>query len=293
MNILKLRSALMVCCFSSATGCASIQSSAEPVAMQPTSCVARVFANQIEVVGDKRVIPLPEPRLWTAEGLTEDGRAIVSRTAELNLATLTATPIAPELPGAVEDVSADGSKIILSRTIGEDRSSMVLFDRTDRSSRALALGTTDAAISQDGVSIAEQSGEEIRAYQGTKLILAVKGRLASWLDRRTLAYLRPTNDYEIVDIETGRREVFTPVGTPLVPLQRSRVSGALLYVSRTRGDFWSLDLSCPERFRIVVHEREDGGGSVIGFGCKASRPEAVRWINAESVCSVGTRRHAP
>ena len=266
-------------------GCASIQVVA-PLDAGDSSCVARVFANQIEVLDSDRVVQLPEPKLWTPEGVTEDGRRIVSRRSELDLTSLTVVPVRPELPGSVVDVSADGSVVLVSIRQGtDDRRTLALFDRKTGSSHPLTPGATDGAISPDGLSIAEQLGSRIRAYSQGQLLLEVEGRFASWLDANTLAYVRKSNDYEFVDTRTGQRRLFKPVGQPLMALQRSRESGALLYASRTRSDFWSFNSRCPERYRIVVHHSETGIGLEIGFGCKATRPETVRWINAERVCS--------
>ena len=272
---------LLIC-----AGCASIDAFPPTVAHNlNSSCVVRFFSNEIELVGSDRTIQLPDPKEWTAAGVTENGR-VLSREADLDLRTLAVTPIRPALPGTVIGASADGSKVVLSRREGQTgRDTVTVFDRRNGSSRQLSPDTTYAAISQDGRLVAEQAGTGIRAYRDGKLLVEVVGRLPSWLDAKTLSYLQPNDDYELIDVETGLRRMFKPVGQPIVSLRRSSASGALLYTARTRSDFWSLDLSCPERYRIVVHEREDSPGVVIGYGCKASRPEAIRWIDADAVCS--------
>lgn len=265
-------------------GCASV-GAVENANHRDSTCAVRVFSDQIEVLDSNRVVELPRPNLWTAEGVTADGRMIVSRESELDLTTLTATPINPELPGTVVDVSANGSKVLLLMKGANNRQQLVIFDREKQISRPLSVGVTAGAISPDGTSLAEQLGRQVRAYRETKLLIEVEGRFPSWLDADTLAYLRPSNDYELVNTQTGQRRILKPIGKPLMPVQHSTGTEGLLYASQTRSDFWSLNFRCPERYRLVVHERESGPGSVVGFGCKATRPESIRWVDTEKVCS--------
>lgn len=61
-----------------------------------------------------------------------------------------------------------------------------------------------------------------------------------------------------------------------------------MYVSQTIGDFWS-ELSCPERYRVMVHENEHAPGVVLDYGCKGG-PRSFEWINNAEVCSAAVAK---
>jgi len=282
----QLARALLLGSFSVLAGC-SAHLSTEAIrfkAQLQSACVGIVGRDVVSI--DDRRVPLPGPRDWDGRGLTSDGHAIIGRRAVLNLKSWTIEELQPPLPGRLIDVSADGSRVLLSEAESNaPENALFVLDRATRRAEPVTSGATDAVISPDGKLVAVQMKSEVTVYQGPTPILEVRGRFPSWLDAKTLAYLRSSKSYEIVDVTTGQRRAFRAVGKPETPLRRSNGS-QLLYATRTIGDFWS-DLGCMERYRLIVHDAEGEPGIVIRYGCKGSSPRSFLWINNAELCAAG------
>ena len=264
-------------------GCASLQPSPERLAgsVTNTSCVARITPSILSVLGQSRDIRLPIPRDWEANGLAENGKTIVATESELSLDDWSVNSITPPLPGTLVDVSSDGTHVLL---INKDNNQLQIYDRNKRTALPVVKDSKMGAISPDGVLVVAQVGERVKVVREGKVIFEEDGILPSWIDESTISFFAPEGRYVLIDLPSKSRRTLGVVGRPFVSLQRS-AGGALMYVTRTRADFWSADFTCPERYRVIVHEREQVPGVLFAVGCKGSPSTSIRWINNANVCS--------
>lgn len=246
-----------------------------------SSCVGLISGADVSIVGRGRLTLMSGD--WRASGLAIDGNSIVGRESVLNLRTKAVTRFERPLPGQVVDVSADGLRVLLfdPGRAGAQRG-LAIFDRSTGAQQFVTNEATDGALSPDSSLVAIENANRLKVFKGSEVVREMSGRFPSWLDATTLAYLKSPKTYTIVDLVTSQERVFRAVGKPHTPLLRSAHS-QLLYASRTIGDFWS-ELSCPERYRVMVHENESAPGVVLSYGCKGG-PRSFEWINNAELCS--------
>ena len=185
------------------------------------------------------------------------------------------------LPGTVVDVSSDGWHVLL---INKDNNQLQIYDRNRRTALPVVEDRKMGAISPDGGLVVAQVGQRVKVVREGKVVFEEDGTLPSWIDESTISFFAPEDYSYLIALPSKNRRTLSVVGRPFVSLQRS-AGGALMYVTRTRADFWSADLSCPERYRVIVHEREQEPGFLFAVGCKGSPSTSIRWVNNANVCS--------
>jgi hypothetical protein len=271
------------------TACASGQGSqlVNPQAAPAPGCIGQITTNRVQLLGQEdREIPLPAPFEWSAEGFAEGAGRVLSSTSELDLERMVVRRLDEPIPGRILDVSSDGSRVLwVGRDSANSREGVFVLERPTKRLTFITESAERGLLSDDGLLIAVAFGKRVTVFKEGRAAFTAQGDFPSWLDNTTLSYLRNDGDYEFVDISTGIRRRYEAEGRPFTPLWKSAANGHLMYLSRTRRDFWSLDFSCPERYRVMVHSGERGSGVVFDFGCKGSPAMSTRWIDNDRVCS--------